>query len=116
MSWGFSGGASGKEPPANAGDVKDTGSIPKSGGSPREGHGNPLQCSCLENPMNSGACLALQQGHSECPVGKRLQREKLEAKRPAVIEVRDKGSLDQCGGNSGVGFWFYFEGKVNQTS
>ena len=42
--------------------------------------------------MNSGACLALQQGHSKRPVGKRLQREKLEAKRPAVIEVGDKAA------------------------
>ena len=38
---GFSGGASGKEP--NAGDMRDTGSIPGSGRSPGEGHGNPLQ-------------------------------------------------------------------------
>ena len=36
--------------PANAGDIRDTGSIPGSGRSPGEGHGNPLQYSCLENP------------------------------------------------------------------
>ena len=36
-----------KNPPANAGD---TGSIPGSGSSPGEGHGNPCQYSCLENP------------------------------------------------------------------
>jgi len=37
--------------PANAGDVRDEGSIPGAGGrSPRGGHGNPLQYSCLENP------------------------------------------------------------------
>ena len=40
-----------KNLPANAGDAKDLGSIPGSGRSPGEGHGNPLQCSCLENPM-----------------------------------------------------------------
>ena len=39
-----------KNPPANAGEVRDTGSIPGSGRSPRGGHGNPLQYSCLENP------------------------------------------------------------------
>ena len=39
-----------KNPPANAGDVRDTGSIPGLGRSPGRGHGNPLQCSCLENP------------------------------------------------------------------
>ena len=41
-----------KNPPANAGDIRDTGSIPRSGRSLGEGHGNPLQYSCLENPMD----------------------------------------------------------------
>ena len=41
-----------KNPPANAGDE---GSIPGSGKSPGGGNGNPLQCSCLENPMDGGA-------------------------------------------------------------
>ena len=40
-----------KNPPANAGDKRDTGSIPGSGRSPGVGNGNPLQYSCLENPM-----------------------------------------------------------------
>ena len=40
-----------KNPSANAGDVGDAGSIPGSGRSPGEGHGNPLQYSCLENHM-----------------------------------------------------------------
>ena len=44
---GFPGGTSGKEPPDNAGDIRDTGSIPGSGRSPRGGHGNPLQYSRL---------------------------------------------------------------------
>ena len=43
-----------KNLPANAGDIRE-GSIPGSGRSPREGNGNPLQYSCLENPMNRGA-------------------------------------------------------------
>ena len=43
-----------KNPPANAGDVRDTGLIPESERSPREGNGNPLQYSCLENPMDRG--------------------------------------------------------------
>jgi len=42
-------------PPTNAGDKRDTGSIPESGRSPGGGHGNPLQHSCLENPMDRGA-------------------------------------------------------------
>ena len=44
-----------KNPPANAGDARDAGLIPGSGRSPGEGHGNPLQYSCLENPMDRGA-------------------------------------------------------------
>ena len=44
-----------KNPPANAGGTRDTGSIPGSGRSPGGGLGNPLQYSCLENPMNRGA-------------------------------------------------------------
>ena len=44
-----------KNPPANTGDVRDEGSIPWSGRSPGGGHGNPLQYSCLENPMDRGA-------------------------------------------------------------
>ena len=40
-----------KNPLANAGDIRDAGLIPGSGRSPREGHGNTLQYSCLENPM-----------------------------------------------------------------
>ena len=44
-----------KNPPANAGDLRDAGSIPGSGRCPGGGNGNPLQYSCLENPMDRGA-------------------------------------------------------------
>ena len=44
-----------KNPLAIAGDIRDTGLIPESGRSPGGGRGNPLQCSCLENPMDRGA-------------------------------------------------------------
>ena len=44
-----------KNPLANTGDVRDVGSIPGLGTSPGGGHGNPLQCFCLENPMDRGA-------------------------------------------------------------
>ena len=44
-----------KSAPANAGDVRDVGSIPGSGRSPGTGNGNPLQDSYLENPMERGA-------------------------------------------------------------
>ena len=42
--------------PANTGDISDPGLIPGLGRSPGGGHGNPLQSSCLENPMNRGVC------------------------------------------------------------
>ena len=44
-----------KNLPASAGDVRDTGTIPGLGRSPRRGHGSPLQYSCLENPMDGEA-------------------------------------------------------------
>ena len=47
-----------KNLPANAGDVRDEGLIPGSGRSLGGGHGNPLQYSSLENPMDKGAWLA----------------------------------------------------------
>ena len=43
-----------KNPPANAGDMRDMGLIPGSGRSPGGGNENPLQYSCLENPMDRG--------------------------------------------------------------
>ena len=47
-----------KNPHVSAGGIRDTGSIPRSGRSPGEEHGNPLQYSCLENPMDRGTWLA----------------------------------------------------------
>ena len=44
-----------KSLPANAGDIRDAGLIPGLGRSPGGGHGNPLQYSCLENPMDREA-------------------------------------------------------------
>ena len=49
----------GKESACNAGDVGVVGSIPGSGRSPGGGHGNPLEYSCLENPMDRGAWWAM---------------------------------------------------------
>ena len=56
---GFFGSSDGKESAYNAGDP---GSIPQSGTSPGEGNGNPLQYSCLENPMDRGAWRATVHG------------------------------------------------------
>ena len=57
----FPGGSHGKAAARNAGDL---GSIPGSGRSPGEGNGNPLQHSCLENPMDGGACTVHGVGNS----------------------------------------------------
>ena len=54
-----------KNLPANTGDVRDLGLIPGSGRSPGGGHGNPIQCPCLENPMDRGAWQATIQGMSK---------------------------------------------------
>ena len=62
---GFPDGAVVKTPPANAGDVRDLGSIPGSGGSPGVGNRNPFQYSCLGNPMDKGASWAIVQGISK---------------------------------------------------
>ena len=56
---GLPGGSVVKNLPANADDTGDTGSIPESGRSPGERNGNPLQYSCLENPMDRGAWWAI---------------------------------------------------------
>ena len=48
-------------PSANAGNIRDSGSIPGSGRSPGEGNGNPLQYSCLGNPVDRGAWRATAQ-------------------------------------------------------
>ena len=53
--WRDPGGSKGKESFCNAGDSGDTVSIPGLGISSREGNGNPLQYSCLENPVDGGA-------------------------------------------------------------
>ena len=55
----FPGGSDGKESARNVGDQ---GSIPGTGRSPGEGNGNPLQYSCMENPMDGGPWLATVQG------------------------------------------------------
>ena len=54
-----------KKPPANAGDVRNAGLILGSGRSPGGGHGNPLEYSCLENPLDRGAWRATVYGVTE---------------------------------------------------
>ena len=54
-----------KNPPADAGASRDMGPTPGSGKSPGRGNGNPLQCSCLENPVHRGAWRAAVHGVAE---------------------------------------------------
>ena len=56
-----------KNPPVNTGDIRDAGLFPGLGKSPGGGCGNPLQYSCLENPMDTGAWWAACSpwGHKE---------------------------------------------------
>ena len=61
-----------KNPPANAGDVVDTGDvslIPELGRYPGEINGNPLQPSCLENPMDRGGWRAIVHGVTKSQTG-----------------------------------------------
>ena len=55
-----------KNPPANAGDVRDMGLIPEKGRSPGGGHGSPLQCACLKNPQGQRSRVGYSPwGHKE---------------------------------------------------
>ena len=65
---GFPGGTVVRNPPANARDRRDSGSIPRSGRSPGVGNGNPLQYSCLENSMDRGAGWAVVHGVAESDI------------------------------------------------
>ena len=56
-----------KNPPANAGDVREAGVIPVLGRSLGGGHDNPLQYSCLENPIDRGAWQATVIGSQRVP-------------------------------------------------
>ena len=69
LSQGFPGGTVVKNPPPKAGDKRDTGSIPGSGRSPGGGNSNPLQYSCLENPMDRGAWRATVHGNMKSQTG-----------------------------------------------
>ena len=64
-----------KNTPASAGDARDIGSIPGWGRSPGEGNGNPLQYSCLENPMDRGAWWATVRGVAESDTKKLMHLE-----------------------------------------
>jgi len=77
-----------KNPPANAGDIKDMGLIPRLGRSHGGGHGNPPQYSCLKNPMNRG--FELQSMGSQSQTGlKRLAAAKSLQSCPTLCDQVD---------------------------
>ena len=107
-----------KNLPANAGDVRDTSSIPESGRSPGEGNGNPPQCSCLENPRDGGAWCAAAYGVAQSRTRlKRLSSSSssstsLWASQVVLVvknlpanagDVRDTSSIPESGRSPGEG-------------
>ena len=79
---------SGKKSVCSAGEAGDTGSMPGSGGSPGGGHSNPLQYSCLENPMDRGAWRAIV--HTVTKSWIRLKRLSMHARTHIQSEVSQK--------------------------
>ena len=82
---GFPGSSAGKESACNAGDAGNTGSIPGSGRSPGGGQGNPLQHSCLENPMNREAWWATVHRGAESDMTAACTQTKAEVRRNAPL-------------------------------
>ena len=80
-------------PLATAGEVRDMGLIPGSGRSPGEGHGNPLQYSCLENPMDRGAWQAAVHGVAQ----NRTQLKRLSTHQHGGSEVAPEGGAGKGG-------------------
>ena len=70
-----------KNPLANAGDMRDAGSVPGLGRSSGGGHDNPLQYSCLENPMDRGAQRATVHGVAESDTTEQLSTAHLKTGR-----------------------------------
>ena len=94
---GFPGGSEVKASASNAGDL---GSIPGSGRSPGEGNGNPLQYSCLENPMDKGSLVGYSpQGRKESDLTEGLRfhfvclRQKLMISKFSKFQV---GKFNRC--------------------
>ena len=100
ISRGFPAGAIVKNPPANAGDAVDAGSIAGSGRSPGVGNGNSLQYSCLENPVDRGAWRAPALGVAkESDTTKRLSRSTLPTNSRYLFPTADF-KFPQCGKGS----------------
>ena len=84
-----------KNLPASAGDIRDAGSIPGSGRSPRGGHGNPLQSSCLQNPMDRGAWWDAVQGVAKSWTRLKWLSMRARTILELLIKLQPKGPLKQ---------------------
>ena len=86
-----------KNPPANAGDLRDKGLIPGSGRSPGEVNGNRLQYSCLRNPMDRGAWqAAVYGGHKRHDLATTQQQENYSV--ASAVPSRKDRILEPCRG------------------
>ena len=77
-----------KNSPASVGDIRDAGSIPESERSPGGGSDNPLQCSCLKNPMDRGAWWATIHGVANSQHARKCKKKKKKKKRRRKKEVQ----------------------------
>ena len=77
----------GKNPPASAGDIRDTGPITGLGRSPGGGQGNPLQYSCLENPMDGGAWRATVHGVAKSNTTEHIAFKKIHTQEMALMDT-----------------------------
>ena len=92
-----------KHPPANAGDLREVGSIPGSGRFPGREHGNPLQSSCLENPMDRGAWGATVHGVAESQTQlKQLSKKARDINIQKMITTENR-YYSQCKEDNGKG-------------
>ena len=95
-----------KNPLANAGDTRDLDSIPGLGQSPGGGHGNPLQYSCLKNPMDEGAWRAVV--HRVAKGQTRLKHLSMHI----LMQVLQKSSVRQREG----GFWVFWTPQITSNA
>ena len=102
-------------PPVNAGDLRDACLVPGSGRSPAGGNGNPLQYSCLENPMDRGAWQAIVHEVTKSQTGlKQLSTHAWGFAHSSVgkefaCNTGDPGSIPGSGRSSGEGIGFLLQ-------